>query len=122
MIKTKRFIALYIDFLISFIFIYFPVLISDNVFENIIVVRVIITIISLCSFVWLMIHKDLLFKNASIGKKLMGLKIYNNNEIPEKNIIIKRNELTFLIFPLYIFLILFKNKSYGDLKYNTEVK
>lgn len=121
MIKVRRLIAVYIDFVIAFIIIYLPMLIIDYIINNIII-EIIATIISLLIFLYLMIYKDLLFKNASIGKKIMGLRIYYNNKIPDKDIIIKRNKTTSLVFPLYVFQILFKNKSYGDIKCDTEVK
>lgn len=120
--KLRRIIAIYIDFVIAFSCVYYPLKIIDNVFNDIIIIKLIITIISLYNFYFLMVFKDLLFKNASVGKRIMKLKIYHNGKIPDKNIIIKRNKATSYVYPIYIFQIIFANKSYGDIKYNTEVR
>lgn len=120
-LKIRRLIATFIDYAI----ILFTVsILSQPIFKFIDnnILTIILCIVSVVIVLYLVIHKDLLFKNASIGKKIMKLGIYINNEIPDKKIIINRNKETLWLIALYVFQVLINNKSSGDIKYNTEVK
>lgn len=68
------------------------------------------------------LYKDFLFKNRSIGKRITGLYIYQNDqEICDKYILIERNVKTLMTAPFSIFKVLWKNKTIGDSEYNTFV-
>lgn len=120
-LKSKRLMASYIDFIISFYVIYIPLVLIGKLFNNDIVIYI-FTIIFLIVFYYLIIYKDLLFRNASLGKKVFGLRVYIYDQIPDKNIIIDRNKESFRKFYDYFLQIMLNNKSSGDIKYNTEVK
>jgi len=120
-LKSKRLMASYIDFIISFYVIYIPLVLIEKLFNNDIVIYI-FTIIFLIVFYYLIVYKDLLFRNASLGKKLFGLRVYIHDQIPNKNIIIERNKESFRKFYDYFLQILLNSKSSGDIKYNTEVK
>lgn len=76
-------------------------------------------IMNLC--VILILFKDLLFKNKSIGKKIMGIEIRNNNnKIPSFPILILRN-ITIIIWPIECLLILLKMNRIGDIIFKTKV-
>lgn len=122
MLKIRRLIAAYIDYMIIFILIYIPVSFL-SLLKFPIFIDVILGLLSVLIFFLLFIRKDIIFKNASIGKKILKLEIIfeQENQIPDKSIIIKRNQTSCLYFEFYLFQILFNNKSSGDYKYHTKV-
>ena len=108
--RIKRLISIFIDYMISLY------IMTPNLFLNIVNIKW-EGIIILVSFSM----KDLIFKNQSIGKKIMKLEIVNKeNEKPNKLILICRN-LTVFIWPLEIILLLIFNKRIGDILFNTQV-
>lgn len=120
--KIKRLIAATIDF-------GFTVLIVFKIVEiileksGLVSTRIILSTLKIFMVISFLLYKDCLIGYESIGKKLMRLKIYqNNNRVMDKRVLLERNEATTAGFLLYPFMILIKNKSFGDLKYNTEVK
>lgn len=125
-IKLKRLLATYIDFafimIITTLFINIITLGNAKLSSNVIINCVII-FIYLGIVYFLLITKDLLFKNASLGKKILGIEIFNENyeKINDKKIIINRNKASMQDFPIYVFQILISNKSAGDKEYNTIV-
>lgn len=121
-LKIKRLIAIFIDYMIIFFILYIPSSIIQKTFNNIIV-DIICGIVDAILIVVLFLKKDCLIGYESIGKKIMGLKIYQNGErIKDKKILVDRITKTFYSFPFYPFMILINNKSSGDKKLNTEVK
>lgn len=81
-----------------------------------------VMIIYFILILFLFLRKDLLFKNASIGKKTMKIAIYKEDgTIPNKDILIKRISSHLLFFPLELLYIALKNKSSGDKEYETIV-
>lgn len=120
-LKYKRLLAALIDFLIlgvacrliGCVFLLFNS-ITANFIAGFIGAIIIIFVFPL---------KDCLFGYESIGKKIMGLRIYVNGErVTDKKILKKR--ITdgwegLLFYPIYI---LKDNKSLGDERMNTEVK
>lgn len=62
-------------------------------------------------FAFLMLIKDLIFKNQSIGKRIFHLKIVkNNNQLPKLFDLILRN-ITLPIWPIeFIMLLIFKRR------------
>ena len=121
-LKFRRLLALLIDFILIFSIVYLPSSLISSLALNTIV-NIIIGFIVIIVFYQLFIHKDTIFQNTSIGKKMLRIYILNenNDKIIDKKILIKRNETTFKVFPIYIFQILINNKSLGDYKYNTRV-
>lgn len=65
--------------------------------------------------------KDLIFKNASIGKKALNLKVVtNNNEVPKKSQLIIRN-ITLLIWPIDFLVLLITKRRIGEIITKTKV-
>lgn len=126
MLKLKRLIAISIDFLIIVIV---SSIISSIVLINNVsgVVSIILTIIGIFIYVsvffGMLITKDIVFGNASIGKKVVGIGIYDKHEKPmlDKKILIKRNLELFPTFPIDVIDVLISNKRRGDIIYNTQV-
>ncbi len=114
----KRIIAMIIDFIIILLICQIPLhiyaMLKDfNIFEatNSVIATVMI----------LTIFKDAVFKNASIGKKIMKIEIRkDDNKIPPISIIILRN-ITVIIWPLECLLILMRKKRIGDIICNTKI-
>lgn len=124
-VKFKRLIALYIDFIFIVIFttliIQIITLVKIDAFSSPIIICIAIFSALILAFI-LTSRKDLLFKNASIGKKIMGIAIYTEDgNIPIKNILIKRISSHLLFFPMEIINILLNNKTSGDEEYKTIV-
>jgi len=123
--KIKRLIAGYVDFIAIMLSVSLLVDIITNGYFNpdaplpLLLFEILIYLV----FIYLaFISKDILFLNASLGKKLMGLEILDsNNEIPPKKILIKRNSVVVLSFPFEIFNIIFSGYTTGDKKYKTIV-
>lgn len=126
MIKLKRLIALYIDL---FIAIFTATIIMEVItLGNFSTITSILLICILCTLYIILIfkifiRKDLIFKNASIGKKILGLQILDaNNNIPDKKVLINRNKDLFPLFPLDILYIILYNQTTTDKKYHTKVE
>lgn len=121
-LKIRRFIALYIDIIITGYLIVFPIkiackLVNDNMF-----LEGLIGICGVILFYYLLFLKDLTFKNASIGKKLMRLAIYEDNKIPSKSTLIIRNKISFSQLIFNVYQVLVYGYSKGDVVCKTEVK
>ena len=114
----KRISAMIIDYFIILAVSQIPLIIytivSDfNIFEALNSVIMIVMI--------LVIFKDFVFRNASIGKKIMKLEIRKSDDkIPSITAIIFRN-ITVSIWPLECILILMKKTGIGDLICDTKV-
>lgn len=120
--KLRRLFAAIIDFATIGYIVLIPLGIIDY-FINGIFIDIFIGITGLIAFFNMYIRKDCLIGNNSIGKKMAKLKIYQNEkELICKKTLIKRNYITFWTIPYYPFMILYNNKSEGDIKYSTEVK
>lgn len=121
-LKIKRLIAIIIDILIIKYIIVEPLRIFYQQF-NTTLANIIFTIITLVISLGAFLCKDCLIGYESLGKKIMRLKIYQEgNVLCDKIILIKRVIFTIFTSPLYPFMILYNNKSKGDIKCNTEVK
>lgn len=69
----------------------------------------------------ILVIKDLIFRNASIAKKIMKLEVRKEDgSIPSMLTLILRN-LTFIIWPIEILLILLKKDRIGDKIFHTKV-
>ena len=117
----KRFIAFLIDWLIIVFPIY--IYITNKVGLNPRVEDAIPMLIGLLILVILILLRDLAFGNASIGKKIMDLKVVDeNNKKPSVLKLIKRNT-TLLLVPLELISILMDKdaRRMGDQLANTKV-
>lgn len=125
-IKIKRLIAAYIDMVIavfsSLLLVYVLTLGNFNL-ESPIIFQIISSCLYIVIVVLFIIRKDLVFKNASIGKKILGLKIVDskNNDILDKKVLVNRNKETLFSFPLYPIYIIISNESVGDEKFKTKI-
>lgn len=121
MLKEKRILAAIIDFYVI-IYIYFLSLNLFNTISYFVLERFGSGIILLIfEFIILFILKDIVFKNASVGKKLTKIEIlkYDGSK-PNTFELLFRNIFLF-ITPIELILILFKNKRIGDMIFKTKV-
>ena len=67
------------------------------------------------SFFLMYIFRDCVFKNASVGKKIMKLKVISDTtqEAMWKTAL-KRNALLFLLSPIEVLLVIIYNERIGD--------
>lgn len=125
-IKIKRMVAAYIDIVlavfISLLLVYILTLGNCNL-ESPLIFQVLSGLLYIIITVLILNRKDLVFKNASIGKKILGIKIVDsqNNDIKDKKLLVNRNKETLSDFSLYPIHILICNQSSGDEKFNTKV-
>lgn len=121
LLKIRRFLAVYIDFVIIFYLCYYPFYILD-IFDNI-YYSIFLSSCFLVLFFNIFLIKDCIFGYESIGKKIMFLKIYHNGDVlKDKKILKDRVYFSIWNFPIYPFMILINNKSSGDNKFGTIVK
>lgn len=109
-LKLKRLIAIYLDYLFILLLVisFYFVVNCEKIFLSLLVI-------------FMFIFKDLLCNKRSIGKKLMGLKIkfMTDNKL-KKSILCLRN-LTCIIWPIEIIMILLFNKRIGDVIFKTKI-
>ncbi len=125
-LKIRRLIAMYIDFHIVFFATYIFIGMFESLFYKNILVDIIFGLAFGTIFINLLLRKDMIFGYESIGKKIMKLKIYDENGMRIKN----RKELIDRIyyslfsyeFPFYPYIILINNRSRGDRIVKTVVK
>lgn len=119
--KLKRLIATFIDLLVPNIIGRIISLVQfriENKTINYLIAFFIVTFM-IVAFV----TKDCIFGNRSIGKRIMSLRIYQDNkEVVDKKVLIGRIVNAWYSIPLYPIFILINNQSVGDQLYHTEVK
>lgn len=77
--------------------------------------------IYLLSIYILLLFKDTVHKNASIGKKIMKIEVLKKDgNIPKISILILRNAFL-IIWPLEVFFLIKNNQRIGDLVFGTKV-
>lgn len=111
----KRLIAFFIDYIIILLSIFMPLMAFnfELVFDYLLLIVVIVLI--------LVSIKDLIFRNASIGKRLLHLKIVTEkNEIPKLYQLIIRN-ITLFIWPIDIIVLAITKKRIGEIITKTKV-
>ena len=125
MLKAKRILAALLDYYILYFGIYkILIFFRWNVFDNSIDYNLFKNIVT--CFTWsYFLFKDLLFKNASISKKILRLEIVDiDGNRPKFYIIILRNSINRL-YPLIevldLVLILFCNLRISDIIFKTRV-
>ena len=122
-VKIRRLIAIYIDcniiFWVSYYFCVFWSLFCKNIFF-----LFFLFFVGLLVFINIFLRKDVIFGYESIGKKLLRLKIYdeNNNRLKDKKLLIDRVYHSLWTFNIYMFMILLNNKSAGDKKIKTTIR
>ena len=124
LLRVRRLIAVYLDYVIC-MYINYPLILISNLFEDSTYnfISIIIDVICILIFLYTFFHKDCLIGYESIGKKIMRLKIYQNDvQVHDKNLLLKRVEKTFWSIPIYPFLILINNQTWADKELNTMVK
>lgn len=123
MIKIKRLIAIYIDYIIWFYSCYFLLNANEMLFENIVLKIFFAVVIMLIGFN-LFLRKDTIFGYTSIGKKIMRLKIYDEKgeQLTNKKKLLDRVFYSLWPFPIYPIMVLWNNQSNGDKKIKTEVR
>lgn len=121
-LRLRRLLALYLDCIIIFGISYFPMYYIYTLFENMFM-NIVTSIIAIILMVNLFLRKDCLIGYNSIGKKIVKLKIYQNDKmVNDKKLLIDRILYT-VKSPIYsLFSLLLNNKTEGDIKCNTEIK
>lgn len=117
-INIKRLLADCVDFyLLCFVSTFVVVLVTFGKCD--------ITAFSLLSYFFslfiLLLLKDKIFGNASLGKRIFKIKIINKNNNTLTNIECFKRTLTLILLPLEIFMILLYNKRIGDIWAKTSV-
>lgn len=124
-LKIKRILAAWIDFMICMTgAIMIGRIISEpfSIFQDNVIFIAVTMIAYVVMFFGFLLSKDRLFGNASIGKKRFGLKIISTDDQTLSNkILFQRNHRTLWTWEAYPFMILYDNKSGGDIDYNTMV-
>ena len=121
-LRLRRLLALYLDCIIIFGISYFPMYYIYTLFENMFM-NIVTSIIAIILMVNLFLRKDCIIGYESIGKKIFKLKIFHNKQpVKNKKLLIDRTFITMGSFALYPFMVLYNNKSKGDIKCNTEIK
>lgn len=120
-LKIRRLIAMYIDFTII-IYLLFMLGELINIINNI-YINIFLSLNLFILIYKLFIYKDCLFGYESIGKKIMKLKIYqDNNLLLNKEILKKRNCKNLKSFIAYTIMVLVDNKSCVDSDLNIYIK
>src|SRR5699024_5948335 len=121
-LKIRRLLAVAVDFYIIFQIIYWPLYCIFKNLDNMIA-NIFCGLISIILFINLMLRKDCIIGYESIGKKIFKLKIFHNKQaVKNEELLIDRTLITMGSFALYPFMVLYNNKSKGDIKCNTEIK
>lgn len=122
-IITKRILASFIDWYLITLPVYFIWTFGIDALPTVdqLLPRTIIIAVLGASYFLL---KDLVFRNASIGKKLLGLKIVdtNNEKASVKSVVLRNLVLLFLVqVEIICFFIDNENRRLGDKWANTKV-
>ena len=112
MVKVQRIVAAYIDFmLICLVSSFLTYCISFNE-EQLSVLSLAVYFIS---FFLMYIFRDCIFKDASVGKKIMKIKVASlTKQKITWEVEFKRNILMFLLAPIEILLVMIYNERIGD--------
>lgn len=123
-LKIRRLVASYIDYNIIFYTCYYLAKIIEPIISGNIFLKILFSIAFIFIGFNLFLRKDIIFGYESIGKKITGLKIYDENgkRVTNKKQLIDRIYHSVWTFHIYIFMILINNKSSGDKTIGTEVR
>lgn len=118
----KRIISIIIDILIMN-FVIYMIARPINLIIKDYTINVILNTIFFVLCLYFFIYKDSIWGYESIGKKIMGLKIYQNGErIIDKKILVQRIKTTYIYFFISGPMLVLTGKTEADMKYNTEVR
>ena len=93
-LRLRRLIASYLDIMLIYFILYYPVKLLVNLFENNMILNIISDILIVVILYILILNKDSIIGYESIGKKIMRLKIYKvGKRLEDKKILRKRNYL-----------------------------
>ena len=93
-LRLRRLIASYLDIMLIYFILYYPVKLLVNLFENNMILNIISAILIVVILYILILNKDSIIGYESIGKKIMRLKIYKvGKRLEDKKILRKRNYL-----------------------------
>ena len=73
------------------------------------------------SFLLLLLYKDIIFANASLGKKLLKIKLKSLDEQRLSFLLVLKRTIPLVLLPVEIVLIILNNKRIGDVWANTIV-
>ncbi|MEG1981819.1 MAG: RDD family protein [Clostridia bacterium] len=118
-IKIKRLLAGLIDHIVSIVI---ASLISQIVITLCGNDNILFKVIPFVAVYFILIlFKDNFFGNASIGKKILKIKVVATKQAKVSFIINLKRSLPLVLLPIEILLIIIDNKRIGDLWANTEV-
>jgi len=123
--KIKRVFAWIIDIFLCFYVFYIPIIyLPGNITKNYEMIDRSLSPLFFLLFLSSFCAKDLLFKNQSIGKKIFGIAIYNeqDNSIPNKVTLVKRGFISFCVNFVEALALVVINKSVGDCIFKTKVR
>ena len=93
-LRLRRLIASYLDIMLIYFILYYPVKLLVNLFENNMILNIISAILIVVILYILILNKDSIIGYESIGKKIMRLKIYKvGKRLEDKKMLRKRNHL-----------------------------
>ena len=93
-LRLRRLIASYLDIMLIYFILYYPVKLLVNLFENNMILNIISAILIVVILYILILNKDGIIGYESIGKKIMRLKIYKvGKRLEDKKMLRKRNHL-----------------------------
>lgn len=121
--KIARVLANCLDYFIIYYVCYF-ILWIVNQFLSTTFTDVIIGATLMIAIFLLFCFKDVLFGYESIGKKIMGLKIYDKkgNRVTDKRKLVKRVFHSTYTFPFYVIFVFVNNQTIGDKVCGTTVQ
>lgn len=118
----KRIISIIIDILIIN-FVIYMITRTINIIIKDYTINVILNTIFFVLCLYFFLYKDCIWGYESIGKKIMGLKIYQNGErITDKKILVQRIKTTYIYILISGPMLVLTGKIEADMKYNTEVR
>jgi len=118
MIKIKRLLATFLDVLLILLLMNLMLIILSELNSDF------LSYILFLSSFSLLVVKDFIFKNRSLGKRIMGIEIVclEGFKTLNKTILIKRNFLSLLFGIFYPITVLMWNRSLGDSIYETTIR
>lgn len=120
-IKLRRLLAAYIDFCILVYGSNYTAKFVNGLFDFEWYINIMIDLTLAFLYLIIFIRKDVIFGYESVGKKIMFLRIYDKNgRIKNKKLLVDRVKHSWC-YPVYPLMILYNNKSFGDIKYKTWV-
>lgn len=115
-LKKKRIIAMVIDYYLIVYICYIPLFLFLG-FDRIAYAIYFIMI----EAIFLIMIKDLIFGNASVGKKMIGIQVLKEDGSKPRVLELLFRNIFIVIWPIEVILVLCNNKRIGDILFKTEV-